>query len=97
MTVDGKVSDVTPYIGVIDELQNKYGLVYTFHEEERLLAKLDDVLSDVKGAKREWERKRERFLKETIDLTSFMLWMVENYPGSVDEVKRNPGLQMKFI
>jgi predicted glycosyltransferase len=96
MTVGGIVSDVTPYIGVLDELQNKYGLVYTFHDEEMLLAKLDGILSDLSGAKREWERKRERFLNETIDLTAFLLWMVENYPASLDEIKRDPGLQMKF-
>jgi predicted glycosyltransferase len=96
MTVGGRVSDVTPYIGVIDELQNKYGLVYTFHDEDMLLAKLDEILSDVKGAKRGWERKRARFLRDKIDLTSFMLWVVENYPASLDEIKRSPGLQMKF-
>ncbi len=96
MQVDAKVSDVTPYIGVIDELQNKYGLVYTFCEENMLLAKLDAILSDLEGSKREWEQKRERFLKDKIDLTAFILWMAENYPQSLDQIRQDPGLQMKF-
>lgn len=97
MNVNGLISDVTPYIGVINEMQNKYGLVYTFCDESRLLSKLDEILADLKGAKRQWERKRERFLKEKIDVTSFLLWVVENYPASLDEIKHNPDLQMKFM
>ena len=96
VNIRGNVSDITPYIGVVDELQNKYGLVHTFCDERLLLARLGDILSDVEGSKREWKRKRELFLRDKIDLTAFMLWMVENYPASMDEIRRDPGLQMRF-
>ena len=35
-------------------------------------------------------------LKDKIDLTSFLLWIVENYPESINELRNNPNHQYTF-
>jgi len=35
-------------------------------------------------------------LKETIDVTAFFVWFVENYPESAKIMKDNPGFQNSF-
>jgi len=35
-------------------------------------------------------------LSEKIDPTAFLIWFMENYPGSVKIVKNNPEFQSRF-
>jgi len=35
-------------------------------------------------------------LSKKIDMTKFMVWFIENYPDSRDEMIRNPDYQYKF-
>jgi hypothetical protein len=35
-------------------------------------------------------------LKQTIDVTAFMVWFVENYPASVKIMEENPEYQERF-
>ena len=35
-------------------------------------------------------------LSEKIDVTAFMVWFVENYPESVEIMKKNPDYQLRF-
>ncbi|NJM14793.1 MAG: hypothetical protein HC896_04940 [Bacteroidales bacterium] len=35
-------------------------------------------------------------LKRKIDVTAFMVWLVENYPGSKQELMANPDYMYKF-
>jgi predicted glycosyltransferase len=88
---------VTEINGIMSELQDLYGLVYTFHEEEKLLEKLDEILSDPGKSKKEWMGKREKFIRDKIDVTSFLVWFTENYPDSYREIKDNPALQHRFV
>jgi predicted glycosyltransferase len=80
----------------MSELQDKYGLIYSFHEEEKLLEKLDEVLADLGKSKSEWMTKRERFLNDKIDVTAFLVWFLETYPKSLEEVRSNPAVQHSF-
>ncbi|MGI5970630.1 MAG: DUF354 domain-containing protein [Oscillospiraceae bacterium] len=69
-------------LGVFQELENKYGLVYSFWEAGPALLKAVE-LACTPDAKALWEKKRQRLLREKIDVTSFMVWFVENYPNSI--------------
>jgi len=40
--------------------------------------------------------KREKMLKDQIDVTSFMVWFIENYPDSARIMKENPEFQERF-
>lgn len=95
--VDGKQYSFADFSGVLEELQNKYELVYCFHDEETLLAKIDKLLS--KGAqklKSDWITKSAVFKSEKIDLTALMVWFVENYPESKKTLIQDPDYPLKF-
>ena len=40
--------------------------------------------------------RRDEMIKKSIDVTSFMVWFVENYPESVKIMKENPEYQERF-
>ncbi|MEZ5146702.1 MAG: DUF354 domain-containing protein [Bacteroidales bacterium] len=84
-------------LSVPNELEEKYGLCYAFlpTDFERMMLKLDELLSmpDLKG---EWQQRRERMLKDKIDVTAFLAWLVEGYPDSVQEVRNNKSIFDQF-
>lgn len=96
INVDGKSCAATELSGVLNELQNKYGLLYSFCDERALLSKVEEILSDLNRFKSEWEGKRMKFLNENIDVTGFMVWLVENYPDSFYNIKSDPQIQNNF-
>ena len=75
------ISSLAKTMGNFDELQNKYGLVYSFTDPNKALEKAIELLED-KNLKSEWQKKREKLLKEKIDVTKWMTNFIENYPES---------------
>ncbi|MCD4694810.1 MAG: DUF354 domain-containing protein, partial [Bacteroidales bacterium] len=76
-------------LGFIDELANKYSLVYNYTNYKEALEKAIQMLK-MNNLKEEWEKKLRIFLSEKIDVTSFMVWFVENYPESTRLMKEKP-------
>jgi hypothetical protein len=66
-------------ISYLRELEEKYGLTYAYKPEDfdRLQDKIKSLLGnpDLHG---EWQRRRSVMLKEKIDVTAYMIWLVEN-------------------
>lgn len=79
LNINGNPCGITPYIGIIDLLQNKYGLLYSYYDESELLSKVDELLLDINDTKKQWEEKRETFLEDMDDVTGFIVNMVENH------------------
>ena len=79
-------------LGYLDEEEKKYGLVYIFSNpktaQEQAIKKAIELLDD-KELKNKWKKKRERLLKEKIDVTKFMTNFIENYPESRRIIKGN--------
>lgn len=77
--------------GNIDELENKYGLVYTFSDPKTMqrnaLEKAFELLED-ENVKKKSEKKRRKLLSEKIDVTRFMVDFIENYPESLHNLQR---------
>ena len=80
------------HFGSLDS-QAEYGLVHLFSEDElaqeHAIQKAIEIVSkpDIKN---EYRERAQKMLENKIDVTSFMIWFVENYPESVKEVK-SPG------
>ena len=76
-------------IACLEEEEKKYGLTYSFlpGNFEGLLKKTEELLN-FPDLKNEWRKRREMMLKEKIDVTSFMVDLVENFPLS-KRSKRN--------
>lgn len=74
------------------ELEDKYGLVFNFSEslpdQEKAMQKGLELLK-TPNIKEEWQKRRDRMLKDKIDVTAFMVWFVENYPVSFKVMKDN--------
>jgi uncharacterized protein len=68
--------------GYTDDQERRYGLTYTFRDrrtaQRDAMAKAIDILSDA-GSKERWARKREQMLADTIDVTEYVVTLVESY------------------
>lgn len=84
-------------LSVPNELEDKYGLCYAYQPEdfEKMLAKIDELLS-MPNLKKEWQQRRQRMLKDKIDVTAFLVWLVENYPTSVEILRKDSEYPNRF-
>lgn len=80
-------------------LQNDYGLMklFTTSEKDQIEAINYGVklLQDSK-LKEKWAEKRDLMLKEKVDVTSFLVWLVENYPESIKIIAKDKTFQYQF-
>jgi len=77
-----------------------------FLEEERakLLYRIIDGTGAIKKAveiidnesKEIYLKRRDEYLKDKIDVTSYMVWIIDNFPRSIEIVKENPDYQERF-
>jgi predicted glycosyltransferase len=79
----------------IQEQENKYGLIYSYRDFNGVVEKALELIK-IPDLRNEFRIKKEKMLSEKIDLTAFLVWFVENYPGSKKIMKENPGFQNKF-
>jgi uncharacterized protein len=84
-------------ISVLEELENKYNLTCGVHnsEPEMLIKKVKEIISNETNYL-EMKQNREKLLNEKIDVTSFFVWFIENYPKSEAIVRKNPDYQYNF-
>ncbi len=84
-------------LSVPNELEQKYGLCYSFLPEnfDKMLSKIDELLA-MPDLKTEWQNRRQKMVNEKIDVTDFLVWFVENYPESAHVMKANPEFQNRF-
>lgn len=82
-------------MGNFIELEKKYKLIFNCESEETALNAAVTILN-IPGVKDEWAKRREKLLKDKIEVTTFMVWFIENYTKSFAEMKENPEIQYKF-
>jgi len=82
------VSSLVGTMGNFEELEKRYRLVYSFQDPTLALEKALELLND-NNIKEKWQKKREKLLKEKIDVTKFMINFIENYPESFKTLKES--------
>ena len=92
-----RFNDFVGKLGYLNDIENKYGLAFGYKtsEQEKFLLKLEKLL-DNKNLKSLWREKINKLLKDKIDVTSFIVWFIENYPKSFRMLKENPDYQYNF-
>jgi uncharacterized protein len=82
----------------MNELEDKYKLTYGIlnNDPDQLLSKIDEMLK-TKNLKDVFRERKNRMLSEKIDLTSFMYWLINEYPESINIMKNHPQKQLEFI
>lgn len=78
-----------------NENMENYGLVFNFQSGKGVLDKIKEI-ERISDRKNEYKRRREVLLNDKIDLTSFLVWFIENYPKSETILLENPDYQLKF-
>lgn len=81
------VSSLVGTMGNFDELEKRYGLVYSFQDSKLALDKAVELLED-ETTKSKWQKRREKLFSETTDVTKFMTEFIESYPESFKEYKQ---------
>ena len=81
----------------LEELEHVYNLTYGIKvgQESKLISKLN-LLLNIDNLNQEFQRRRQKMLADKIDVTSFLVWFMENYPQSVQTMKDTPDYQWKF-
>lgn len=92
-----RFSDFAGEIGVLEELEHKYGLTYGIKasQPDKLINKINDFL-EIKNIKQVWHVKRHKMLEDKIDVTAFWTWLINDYPNSINAIKENSSYQYCF-
>ena len=92
-----RFSDFVGKIGVLEELEHKYGLTFGIRvtQQDKLCEKVNDLLQ-IKNLREKWQAKRHKMLEDKIDVTSFWTWLIDSYPQSVSVLQKNPDYQYNF-
>ena len=92
-----RFNDFAGRIGVLEELEHKYGLTFGIKTSnpQQLYDKIEELLH-LPDLKAEFQRRRAKMLSEKIDVTAFFTWFIENYPQSAQIMKENPDYQYNF-
>lgn len=79
------------------ELEKKYNLIHCFrtNQEDDMLKKVSELLI-LPNLKEIYNERKQFLLNDTIDVSSFLIWLYENYPNSKNEYFNNPEIQNNF-
>lgn len=93
-----RFNDFVGKIGVMDEKDDVYKLSRSYKTTE-FLELLKDLESSLKGDgfSLKIKENQKKMLSEKVDLTQFMIWLLENFPNSINTIKNNPNYQQKFV
>ena len=74
--------------GNFREFRDRYGLLFFYADQDEAFSKAVELLKDSR-TKKEWKKKRENLLKDTVDVTAWMTDFIEHYPKSFEEYRRD--------
>ena len=92
-----RFNDFVGKIEYLNDLENNYKLGWGINTNEPgKIFTIIDSLFDESDFKQKWQKKKKKLFKDKIDLTSFFIWFIENYPESVNMLNANPDYQLRF-
>ena len=79
------------------ELEQKYQLIHCYRTDQQreFLAKIEE-LAKMDNRRNIYQARRQKLLDDFIDVSSFLVWLFENYPSSVQQYYSNPDIQDQF-
>lgn len=84
-------------ISVLEELEQKFGLTIGIHNSNpaNLMSQVNEMLKD-DLLKDKYAQKRKQMLLEKINVNSFLIWFIGNYPKSAEIIRKDPMYQNNF-
>jgi predicted glycosyltransferase len=93
-----RISDFAGRISVLEELERSYELTFGISplDTKGIFRKLNELLalSDINET---FQLRKEKMLKEKINVSAYLLWLLKNYPESIDQLKKDPAIENQFI
>ena len=85
-------------ISVLEELEKSYELTtgVPIGNDDYFLKILDGYLL-MPELKDEFQVRKNKMLKDKINVSDFLLWLLENYPDSIQKMKYDMGYEKRFI
>jgi predicted glycosyltransferase len=74
--------------------EEEAGLLYRITDGVEATNRAVDIIDN--ESKEIYLKRREEYLKDKIDVTSYMVWVIENFPKSIEIIKENPNYQERF-
>ncbi len=92
-----RFNDFAGKIGILEELEHKYGLTFGVKTSnpDLLFARIGALLA-MPNLKDIFQKRREKMLADKIDVTAFFTWFIENYPNSAEIMKKDSNYQYRF-
>ena len=83
-----KFNDFAGRISILEDLEKKYQLSCGFktNQGQKLLSKVDEIFT-TKDLKDIYQERRRNMLNDKINVTSFYVWLIKNYPDSIHQYK----------
>lgn len=92
-----RFSDFSGRIGVLEELENAYGLTYGINPNDPdQLLKTVDMLLEMPSRHETFQARRKNMLQDKIDVTAFFQWFIEHYPESYYVMNKDRNYQNRF-
>lgn len=88
------VSSLAGTMGNFSELEEKYGLLFNYSDSEAALSKAVELIRDPE-LKKTWSSKRAALLKDKIDVTKFMVELIERLPEK--KYGKNQGVYISMV
>jgi len=73
--------------GNFAELENKYGLIFGYDKESNQAIEKAVELIKEPNLKEEWKAKREKLLRDKVDMTQYMVGFIENYSKYLKKIQ----------
>lgn len=90
-----RINNFANKISVLKELEHTFHLTYSI--SPKIKDKIVPLIKEILSLNREdFRSRRNIMLNEKIDVTSFLVWFIENYPESKKIMKENPEYQYNF-
>jgi len=77
-------------MGNFIELEQKYNLIFSLSDPDQAIQKAVQLIQQT-DIKEQWAEKRQKLLADKIDVTKFMIDIIENFPNSVAKYRRKNG------
>lgn len=76
-------------LGYCNDEEKKYHLIFNYRNSDGVINKAIELIN-TPNLKKQWHQLAEAMIEDRIDVTAFIVWFVENYPGSYKKMKENP-------
>jgi len=83
-----------PLMGYLEDAQSN-GMLFHYPNDKQVLRKVNELL-EINDLKSHFARKHQAHIKNKIDGSSFLVWFLENYPDSKEQMKNISEIEKRF-